>query len=119
VARICPSADIAPSGLARDERGRPLERGAAGAAHVDLVARECFTREKPALDIAQHFLPLEGRLEIEQAEPGRASRRTFDALRVMDPAPEHLHAAAQGEHTPAVAQMTPDRRGPALALEKG
>ena len=57
--------------------------------------------------------------QVEQAESLGGARRTFDAIRVGDPAPQHLEAAAQTQQPAAPAQMGADIEIPALRPDHG
>jgi len=76
---------------------------------MDFVAgHEGIVEQQSTFDPMQLFFRFQRGFKVQKAEARTAARFAFQTCRVMDPAPQHLKAAANADDFAAVAQMAMD-----------
>src|SRR5690242_7766565 len=91
-----------------ESRKWPRTIGPGSRAHMHLVTGKRRAASGLAPDRLKPLAIGQNGFNLEQTKAGNFSRRTLDALRVGNRAPQHLITAAQAEHQAAAAAMRGD-----------
>ena len=82
---------------------------------MDFITRDQrIGQRQTTLDPSQLLFRFQRRLKIQQSQSRTAAQSAFQPCWIVDPAPQHLKAAANADQLAAVAQVAMDSCIPAL-----